>query len=81
VRTTERSLASAVLPPRDRARDADGREVQGGLRRGQAEGAGPRAHRGAGCAEREREELVAGFVPAMEARGYYTGAVKAVLGS
>jgi hypothetical protein len=30
--------------------------------------------------EREREALVAEFVPAMEARGYYTGAVKAVLG-
>jgi hypothetical protein len=31
--------------------------------------------------EREREELVAEFVLAMEAWGYYTGAVKAVLGS
>jgi hypothetical protein len=30
--------------------------------------------------EREREELVAEFVPAMEARGYYTGAVKAAMG-
>jgi hypothetical protein len=29
---------------------------------------------------REREELVAEFVPAMEARRYYIGAVKAVLG-
>jgi hypothetical protein len=34
-----------------------------------------------GLEEREREELVAEFVPAMEARGYYIGAVKAVLGS
>jgi hypothetical protein len=48
------------------------------MRKPQAIGAG--AYRGAGC-EREREELVAEFVSAMEARGYYTGAVKAVLGS
>jgi hypothetical protein len=31
--------------------------------------------------EREREELVAELVPAMEGRGYDTGAVKAVMGS
>jgi uncharacterized protein (UPF0335 family) len=30
--------------------------------------------------EREREELLAELVPAMEARGYDTGAVKAVMG-
>ena len=30
--------------------------------------------------EREREELVAEFVPAMEAPGYYTGAVKGMIG-
>ena len=30
--------------------------------------------------EREREELLAKLVPAMEARGHETGAVKAVLG-
>lgn len=30
--------------------------------------------------EREREELVAEFVPAMEARGYDTGVVKAAMG-
>ena len=31
--------------------------------------------------EREREELLAKLVPAMESRGYDTGAVKAVMGS
>jgi uncharacterized protein (UPF0335 family) len=30
--------------------------------------------------EREREDLLAELVPAMEARGYDTGAVKAVMG-
>jgi hypothetical protein len=30
--------------------------------------------------EREREELVAEFVPAMEARGYDTGVVKVAMG-
>jgi uncharacterized protein (UPF0335 family) len=30
--------------------------------------------------EREREELLAGLVPAIEARGYDMGAVKAVIG-
>ena len=30
--------------------------------------------------EREREELLAELVPAMESRGYDTGAVKVVLG-
>jgi uncharacterized protein (UPF0335 family) len=30
--------------------------------------------------EREREELLAELVPAMEERGYDTGAVKAVMG-
>ncbi len=31
--------------------------------------------------ERERQELLAELVPAMEVRGYDTGAVKAVVGS
>jgi hypothetical protein len=30
--------------------------------------------------EREREKLLAEFIPAMEERGYYTGAVKVVVG-
>jgi uncharacterized protein (UPF0335 family) len=30
--------------------------------------------------EKEREEILSGLVPAMEARGYDAGAVKAVIG-
>ena len=30
--------------------------------------------------KREREEILSELVPAMEARGYYTGAVKAAMG-
>ena len=77
-------MAPAVLPQGRRARDAGGRGTPEPLK-SDLDVAGLKAQvlgriEELEAQEREREELLAELVPAMEARGYDTGTLKAAMG-